>query len=153
MAERRFYFWESYERGLATLPTDADRGEMVRAMCSWAFRGEEPDFSDRPQLETAWAFISGQLKASVEIGEKSAEGGRRSGETRRNKSKANPVPKGVPKGVPNDMNGHEMNGHESGSFHEPVAGFAPAPDGAGSPAEGRESYADYIDRISGRGRK
>lgn len=147
MAEKRFYFWQSYELGMMSLATDADRGEMVRAMCAWAFRGEWPDFSGRPQFETAWAFISGQLKTSVEIGENNADKGRKSGESRRKKSDkgktntvANTVQNTVQNTVANDMNGHERTGHEPDSFQESVAGFASAPSGAGSPADADEEF-------------
>lgn len=143
MAEKRFYFWQSYELGMMSLATDADRGEMVRAMCAWAFRGEWPDFSGRPQFETAWAFISGQLKTSVEIGENNADKGRKSGESRRKKSdkgKTNTVANTVQNTVANDMNGHERTGHVPDSFQESVAGFASAPSGAGSPADDDEAF-------------
>lgn len=147
MAEKRFYFWQSYELGMMSLATDADRGEMVRAMCAWAFRGEWPDFSGRPQFETAWAFISGQLKTSVEIGENNADKGRKSGESRRKKSdkgKPNTVANTVQNTVANDMNGHERTGHVPDSFQESVAGFASASCDAGSPAEYDERFRESV---------
>lgn len=141
MAEPRFYFWESYERGLATLPTDEDRGEMVMAMCAWAFRDEDTDFDDRPQMKTAWEFIKGQLTQSVEIGKRNSERGKLGGRPPKNSSKSGA--KAVLKRRESDMNGHERTGHEPGPFQGPDAGFASAPSGAGSPASDddfRESF-------------
>lgn len=138
MAEPRFYFWESYERGLATLPTDSDRGEMVMAMCAWAFRDEDTDFDDRPQMKTAWEFIKGQLTQSVEIGKRNSERGKLGGRPPKNGSKSGA--KAVLKRRESDMNGHERTGHEPDSFQESVAGFASAPSGAGSPADDDEEF-------------
>ena len=89
MAERRFYFWESYGKALDML-TDAEAGRFVKACCAFAFGGVEPDFSDEPRMAFAWQIVSAQITTSVEIGVKNAErgrrGGRKSGESRRKKA-------------------------------------------------------------------
>ena len=138
MAEPRFYFWESYERGLATLPTDAERGEMVMAMCAWAFRDEDTAFDGRPQMKTAWEFIKGQLTQSVEIGKRNSERGKLGGRPPKDASKSGA--KAVLKRRESDRTGHERTGHESGPLHGPEAGFAPAPSSAGSPADADEEF-------------
>ena len=78
MAERRFYFWESYAKAFALL-TDEEAGRFIKACCRYAFGGEEPDFSDSPKMEFAFGMICGQLAMSVEIGARAAESGRRGG--------------------------------------------------------------------------
>lgn len=78
MAERRFYFWESYAKAFALL-TDDDAGRFIKACCEYAFGGKEPDFSDSPKMEFAFGMICGQLAMSVEIGARAAESGKRGG--------------------------------------------------------------------------
>lgn len=78
MAERRFYFWESYAKAFALL-TDDEAGRFIKACCEYAFGGKEPDFSDSPKMEFAFGMICGQLAMSVEIGARAAESGRRGG--------------------------------------------------------------------------
>ena len=78
MAERRFYFWESYAKAFALL-TDEEAGRFIKACCRYAFGGEEPDFSDSPKMEFAFGMICGQLAMSVEIGVRAAESGKQGG--------------------------------------------------------------------------
>lgn len=78
MAERRFYFWESYAKAFALL-TDDEAGRFIKACCEYAFGGKGPDFSDSPKMEFAFGMICGQLAMSVEIGARAAESGRRGG--------------------------------------------------------------------------
>lgn len=78
MAERRFYFWESYAKAFALL-TDDEAGRFIKACCEYAFGGKEPDFSDSPKMEFAFGMICGQLAMSVEIGARAAESGKRGG--------------------------------------------------------------------------
>ena len=78
MAERRFYFWESYAKAFAML-TDEEAGRFIKACCRYAFGGEEPDFSDSPKMEFAFGMICGQLAMSVEIGVRAAESGKQGG--------------------------------------------------------------------------
>ena len=82
MAQDRFYFWRGYYDALATLPTDAQRGRFVMAMCQYAFSGELPDLSDDPVLAFAWVVVRDQVAESVEIGRKQAERGSRGGRPR-----------------------------------------------------------------------
>lgn len=78
MAERRFYFWESYAKAFELL-TDGEAGRFIKACCAFAFDGKEPDFSDSAKLEFAFGMVCGQLATSVEIGTRSAESGKRGG--------------------------------------------------------------------------
>lgn len=78
MAERRFYFWESYAKAFALLADD-EAGRFIKACCEYAFGGKEPDFSDSPKMEFAFGMICGQLAMSVEIGARAAESGKRGG--------------------------------------------------------------------------
>ena len=78
MAERRFYFWESYAKAFGLL-TDGEAGRFIKACCAFAFDGKEPDFSDSAKLEFAFGMVRGQLAASVEIGTRAAESGRKGG--------------------------------------------------------------------------
>ena len=78
MAERRFYFWESYAKAFELL-TDGEAGRFIKACCAFAFGGKEPDFSDSAKLEFAFGMVCGQLATSVEIGTRAAESGRRGG--------------------------------------------------------------------------
>ena len=78
MAERRFYFWESYAKAFALLTAGA-AGRFIKACCAFAFDGKKPDFSDSPKMEFAFGMICGQLAMSVEIGARAAESGKRGG--------------------------------------------------------------------------
>ena len=86
MADRRFYFWESYAKAFSLL-TDEEAGRFIKACCAFAFDATVPDFSDSPKLAFAWEIVSGQISTSIEIGVRSAErgkrGGKASGESRR----------------------------------------------------------------------
>ena len=86
MADRRFYFWEGYAKAFSLL-TDEEAGRFIKACCAFAFDGAVPDFSDSPKMAFAWEIVSSQISASIEIGIRSAErgkrGGRASGESRR----------------------------------------------------------------------
>lgn len=85
MAGRKFSFFESYAAMLDQLD-DAQCAEFVRAMYRWAFQGEEPEFSD-PSLRFAWPSIAEQITAGLEISERRAEAGKRSGKVRAKKAK------------------------------------------------------------------
>lgn len=92
MAERRFYFWESYGKAFDML-TDEEAGRFIKACYRFAFDGVEPDFTDEPKMAFAWQIVSGQITTSIEIGLKNAErgkrGGKASGESRRKDQKGN----------------------------------------------------------------
>ena len=91
MADRRFYFWESYAKAFALL-TDEEAGRFIKACCSFAFDDDVPDFSDSPKMAFAWEIVSGQITTSIEIGVRSSErgkrGGKASGNSRRKAQKA-----------------------------------------------------------------
>lgn len=148
MATDKFSFWVAYRNALRTLAPE-DGYWFVMALCDYAFDDVEPDFSERPSLEFAWLLIRDQVAESVEISRRNAEKGRKSGEARRgkkqNESGSNTVRTGS-KSV--RTNGMERNGMElnTDSVPESVAGFAPAPDGAGSPAD-RPTMGEYMRRL------
>ena len=87
MAADRFYFWRGYYNALAMLPTDEQRGQMVMAMCEYAFDGTEPELND-PMQQIAWAVIEGQVRESVEIGRKQSERGKKGGRPRKTAKKS-----------------------------------------------------------------
>ena len=45
MAQDRFYFWRGYYDAMEYL-SDEEAGMLFRAICAYAFDGEEPDFTD-----------------------------------------------------------------------------------------------------------
>ena len=137
MADRRFYFWESYGKAFDML-TDADAGRFIKACYRFAFDGAEPDFSDEPTLAFAWQIVSGQIERSVEIGVKNTERGKRGGRPRKTtaKSAAKTTAKttalsgaksGAKSAAESDMNMY-MNVGASASLD----GSAAAPDGGDS---------------------
>lgn len=114
MAERRFYFWESYGKAFDML-TDEEAGAFVKACYRFAFEDVEPDFADVPKLAFAWQIVSGQIARSVEIGVLNAERGKQGGRPRKSgakttakttaKSGAKSTAKsGVKSGAESDMN-------------------------------------------------
>lgn len=82
VAQDRFYFWHGYWDAMRLL-TDEDAGRLAKALCQYAFEGTEPDLSDSPMLRLAWTMVADQVRESVEIGRKQAQGGRNSGRSRR----------------------------------------------------------------------
>ena len=87
MAQDRFYFWRGYYDALSLLPTDAQRGRFVLAICAYAFDGEEADLSDDPVLPFAWALVRDQVRESVEIGRKQSERGQMGGRPKGGRTK------------------------------------------------------------------
>lgn len=136
MAGDRFYFWRGYYDAMRKLPTDAQCGRFVMAVCASAFDGIEPDFSDDPTLDFAWSIVAEQVAESVAIGRKMAERGRKSGEARRKKSKGkkqkktNTVRNTVRNSVPNERKGKERNGSEFPFPSGKGGASRSAPDGA-----------------------
>ena len=86
MAERRFYFWESYGKAFDML-TDEEAGAFVKACYRFAFEDVEPDFTDVPKLAFAWQIVSGQIARSVEIGVLNAERGKQGDRPRKSGAK------------------------------------------------------------------
>ena len=133
MATDKFSFWIGYRDALRKLePSDGYR--LVMAMCDYAFDGIEPDFEPMTPLDYTWTPIRDQVAESVRINRASSEGGKKSGETRRRKSK-----KGTsepPSEPPSErIEGTKGNRSDLDVPSGTSAGFASAPSGAGSPAD------------------
>ncbi len=92
-----FKFWESYYEALVSLDTDKQRSDFMLGLCAYVFDGEEPTFDD-PVVGFGFRLVAEQARQSMEISRAARDGGIKSGKSRREKSKANPVPKGVRKG-------------------------------------------------------
>lgn len=133
MAEKRFYFWESYGKAFDML-TDEEAGRFIKACCSFAFNDEEPDFSDSPKLAFAWQIVSAQITMSIEIGLKSSErgkrGGKASGKSRSNASKSkkrSTASSSASSTASSDMN-MNMNMNMNVGAGASLEGSAPSPD-------------------------
>lgn len=83
MAEDRYFFWRGYWDALQLLPSDAQRGRFVMAICDFAFEGRQPDFSDDPVLGFGWTLVRDAVHESVEMGRRQSERGRRGGRPRK----------------------------------------------------------------------
>lgn len=106
VAERRFYFWESYGKAFDML-TDEEAGAFVKACYRFAFEDVEPDFADVPKLAFAWQIVSGQIARSVEIGVLNAERGKQGGRPRKSGAKTTAkttAKSGAKSGAESDMN-------------------------------------------------
>lgn len=123
MADRRFYFWESYGKAFDML-TDEEAGRFIRACYRFAFDGAEPEFSDEPKLGFAWQIVSGQIERSVEIGVKRSASGRRGGRPSKKSSAKTTALSTAESIAESDMN-MNMNVGAGASLE----GSAPAPDG------------------------
>lgn len=133
MATISFKFWEGYYNTLRKLsPEDGYR--LVMAMCRTAFDEEGVEFEPGSALDLVWTPIQDQVAESARMSRDGSKGGKRSGETRRNKS-ANTVRKGVRKGVPNERKGTEVNGKETRSLRERGASLSPSLEGALAPED------------------
>ncbi len=134
MADRRFYFWESYGKALDLL-TDEEAGRFIKACCRFAFEGVEPDFSDDARMAFAWQIVSAQITTSIEIGIKNAErgkrGGKASGESRKKRAdvKRSAASSGASSTASSDMNMY-MNVGASASLDGSAS--APTEDGGDS---------------------
>ncbi len=140
VAERRFYFWESYGKAFDML-TDEEAGVFIKACYRFAFEDVEPDFTDVPKLAFAWQIVSGQIARSVEIGVLNAERGKQGGRPRKSGAKTtakttaksgakSTVKSGAKSGAESDMN-MNMN---IGAGASPDSS-APAPDDYGDSDE------------------
>lgn len=133
MADRRFYFWESYGKAFDML-TDADAGRFIKACYRFAFDGAEPDFSDEPTLAFAWQIVSGQIERSVEIGVKSAERGKRGGRPRKTAAKSSTKTTAKTTALSSAKSSAEsdMNMYMNVGASASLDGSAAAPDGGDS---------------------
>lgn len=132
----RFYFWRGYWEALATLPTDAQRGRFVMAICQFAFADEMPDLSDDPVLAFAWMIVRDQVAESVDIGRKQSERGSRGGRPRKTiaKTTAKTTAKSGAKTT-------AESGAESVRYGSVPSGYAPSLTAPALAAESREPPA------------
>lgn len=91
--DKKFSFFESYHRALLRV-CDERYGRIVRAMSSFVFNGENPNFSDDADW-IVWELIRPILERGVEISkirsEAGGNGGRRGKGVSRNKGNKNAV--------------------------------------------------------------
>ena len=78
MAQDRFYFWRGYYDAMDYL-TDDEVGRLFRAICAYAFDGEEPDFTDNRLMQVAWTMVADTARESVEMGKRASEYGKQGG--------------------------------------------------------------------------
>lgn len=96
----RFYFWRGYYDAMEYL-TDDEVGRLFRAICAYAFDGEEPDFESERVLQVAWTMVADTARESVEMGKRASDYGRQGGRPSKDtKSPPKRVPKRDPKRVP-----------------------------------------------------
>lgn len=128
VAERRFYFWESYGKAFDML-TDEEAGAFVKACYRFAFEDVEPDFTDVPKLAFAWQIVSGQIARSVEIGVLNAERGKQGGRPRKSGAKTTAkttAKSGAKSGVKSTAESGVESGAESVRYgNVPIATGAP----------------------------
>ncbi len=74
----RFYFWRGYYDAMTYL-NDDEVGRLFRAICAYAFDGDEPDFGDERLLQVAWTMVADTARESVELGKRASEYGRQGG--------------------------------------------------------------------------
>ena len=138
VAERRFYFWESYGKAFDML-TDEEAGAFIKACYRFAFEDVEPDFTDVPKLAFAWKIVSGQIARSVEIGVLNAERGKQGGRPRKSGAKTTAkttAKSGALSGAKSTAESEEKRSEEKGKELSPskdgerVGASLPAPDGA-----------------------
>ena len=138
MAQDRFYFWRGYYDALATLPTDAQRGRFVMAVCQYAFEDEVPDLSDDPILMFAWVMVRDQVAESVEMGRRQSERGSKGGRPQKSGAKSGAkstvkttAKSGVKSGAKSTAESEEKRRELSSTcVEERVGANALAPDGA-----------------------
>lgn len=132
----RFYFWRGYYDALRKLPSDAQRGRLVLAICAFAFDGIEPDLDDDLMLSLAWSLVADGTRESVRKGiEQSARGqmgGRPSGTKKSGvKTTAKSTAKsGVKSTAESERKRREEKGREPSPHKGGGEGSALAPDGA-----------------------
>ena len=97
MATERFYFWRAYYDTLGML-SDEEAGVLVKAMCAYAFDGEEPDFTGHRDASLLWTITRDQIAESVALGKRQSEYGKQGGRPPKDADKR--VPKRVPKSTP-----------------------------------------------------
>ena len=88
-----FKFWDAYYDALKLLDTDAERGHFVMALCAYVFDGTEPELSGMERF--GFTLIAKQAAESKRLAAQACEKGRRSGESRRRKSRERKSSTGV----------------------------------------------------------
>lgn len=132
----RFYFWRGYYDAMNYL-NDDEVGRLFRAICAYAFDGEEPDFGDERVLQVAWTMVADTARESVEMGKRASEYGKQGGRPTKDakgppkrdpKRGAKRDPKSPPERVAESVEyGRVLSPSNDG---ERVGASAPAPDGA-----------------------
>lgn len=74
----RFYFWRGYYDAMEYL-TDEEVGQLFRAICAYAFDGEEPNFGDNRLMQVAWTMVADSAQESVAMGKAARENGKAGG--------------------------------------------------------------------------
>ena len=128
MADRRFYFWESYGKAFDMLE-DEEAGRFIKACYRFAFDEEHPDFTDEPKLAFAWQIVSAQIERSVEIGVKNSERGKKGGRPKKSGAKTTAL-SGAKSGAESDMNMYMNVGADAS-----LEGSASAPDSDGGDSD------------------
>ena len=107
----RFYFWRGYYDAMEYL-NDDEVGRLFRAICAYAFDGEEPDFDGERVLQVAWTMVADTARESVEMGKRASEYGKQGGRPANDKKSppksppkrgAKRVPKSPPERVPESV--------------------------------------------------
>lgn len=136
----RFYFWRGYYDAMEYL-NDDEVGRLFRAICAYAFDGEEPDFGSERVLQVAWTMVADTARESVEMGKRASEYGKQGGRpTSDTKSPPKRGAKRHPKSPPKRDPERVAESVEYGSVLSPstterefatlTGACAPAPDGA-----------------------
>jgi hypothetical protein len=130
----RLFFWRGYYDAMSYLD-DEEAGVLFRAICAYAFDGEEPDFDGNRLMQVAWTMVADNAAESVDMGRRSSEAGKRGG----GRPQKQTAKKGVKKGVKKDPENPLENPQENvryGNTSSPTAkrgsngANAPAPSGA-----------------------
>jgi len=132
----RFYFWRGYYDAMNYL-NDDEVGRLFRAICAYAFDGEEPDFGDERVLQVAWTMVADTARESVEMGKRASEYGKQGG--RPTKDAKSPPKRDPKRGAKRDPKSHPERVAESVGYGNTPSANAegdsgaspPAPDGAG----------------------
>ena len=108
-----FTFFASYYEALQYLP-DEDCGVMIKAICEFALKGQEPTFSD-PILKGYWTLIRPTLERSIKRSEAGRRGGQSGAGVSRNVGNTNAANESKTIANQNDINSDkdkESNGEE-----------------------------------------
>lgn len=128
VAQDRFYFWRGYYDAMEYL-SDEETGMLFRAICAYAFDGEEPDFTDNRLMQVAWTMVADSVAESVDMGRRSSEAGKRGG----GRPRKGVTKKGVKKGVKNPLKNTPENPPENVRYGNTLSANAERGNGA-SPA-------------------